>query len=204
MTERVQMIERVQIAGPRGQLEGALSGPPRGQPLVFHTGTPSGGSMFPPLVDIGAERVIAAATIASVAPRSAEGLDWLDGMGEENPEELAAEAGEGQLLAFLEPFREKTRAFRRVARRSRARSAGETASRSRPSFALARALRRDPRPPDRQRRLRTAESWISSVRSARCGSVPARSRTPSVIGWPSRRSHSGRRRRPCHPARRVG
>ncbi len=54
------------------------------------------------------ERVIAAATIASVAPRSAEGLDWLDGMGEENlEEERAAEAGEEQLLAFLEPFREQ-------------------------------------------------------------------------------------------------
>jgi pimeloyl-ACP methyl ester carboxylesterase len=54
------------------------------------------------------ERVIAVATIAGVAPRSAEGLDWLDGMGEENlEEEAAAEAGEEQLLAFLEPFREQ-------------------------------------------------------------------------------------------------
>jgi pimeloyl-ACP methyl ester carboxylesterase len=166
------MAERVEIAGPRGQLEVVLSGPDDGQALVFHTGTPSGGAMFPPLVDIGAERglrhvvysrpgygrsdrcagrsvadcaadvaaiadalgierffvaggsgggphvlacaallperVIAAATIASVAPRFAEGLDWLAGMGEENlEEEAAAEAGEAQLLAFLEPFREK-------------------------------------------------------------------------------------------------
>jgi pimeloyl-ACP methyl ester carboxylesterase len=54
------------------------------------------------------ERVIAAATIASVAPRSAEGLDWLEGMGQENlEEEAAAEAGPEELLAFLEPFRDK-------------------------------------------------------------------------------------------------
>ncbi|MDQ6606675.1 MAG: alpha/beta hydrolase [Actinomycetota bacterium] len=166
------MAERVQIAGPRGQLEVALSGPSDGQALLFHTGTPSGGAMFRPLVEIGAqrglrhvvysrpgyggsercagrsvadcapdvaaiadalgierffvaggsgggphvlacaallpERVIAAATIASVAPRFAEGLNWLDGMGAENlEEEAAAEAGPQQLLAFLEPFREK-------------------------------------------------------------------------------------------------
>jgi pimeloyl-ACP methyl ester carboxylesterase len=54
------------------------------------------------------ERVIAAATIAGVAPRFAEGLDWLDGMGQENLDEVAAaEAGEKELLAFIEPFRAK-------------------------------------------------------------------------------------------------
>ena len=53
-------------------------------------------------------RVIAAATIAGCAPRSAEGLDWLDGMGKENVDEIAAaDAGEKELLAFLEPFRAK-------------------------------------------------------------------------------------------------
>jgi pimeloyl-ACP methyl ester carboxylesterase len=53
-------------------------------------------------------RVIATATIAGVAPRNADGLDWLAGMGQENLDELAAmEAGEKPLLAFLEPFREK-------------------------------------------------------------------------------------------------
>ena len=53
-------------------------------------------------------RVIAAATIAGVAPRSAEGLDWLAGMAQENIDEnAAAEAGEEELLAFLEPFRTK-------------------------------------------------------------------------------------------------
>jgi len=49
------------------------------------------------------ERVIAAATIAAVAPRRATDLDWLRGMGEENLKEFAAaEAGEEQLLAYLE------------------------------------------------------------------------------------------------------
>ena len=54
------------------------------------------------------DRVIAAATIAGCAPRDAEGLDWLAGMAQENLDELAAaEAGERELLAFIEPFRTK-------------------------------------------------------------------------------------------------
>lgn len=54
------------------------------------------------------ERVIAAATIAGCAPRDAEGLDWLAGMAQENLDELAAaEAGEKELLGFIEPFRTK-------------------------------------------------------------------------------------------------
>jgi pimeloyl-ACP methyl ester carboxylesterase len=54
------------------------------------------------------ERVIAAATIAGCAPRDAEGLDWLAGMAQENLDELAAaEAGEKELLGFIEPFRMK-------------------------------------------------------------------------------------------------
>jgi pimeloyl-ACP methyl ester carboxylesterase len=53
-------------------------------------------------------RVIAAATIAGCAPLSAEGLDWLAGMGQENIDEFAAtQAGEQELLDFLEPFRTK-------------------------------------------------------------------------------------------------
>jgi pimeloyl-ACP methyl ester carboxylesterase len=49
------------------------------------------------------KRIRAAATIASVAPRSAAGLDWLAGMGEENLLEFAAaEAGEEELRTFLE------------------------------------------------------------------------------------------------------
>jgi pimeloyl-ACP methyl ester carboxylesterase len=48
------------------------------------------------------ERVIAAATIAGVAPFAAEGLDWFDGMGAENIEELdAARAGADKLERFI-------------------------------------------------------------------------------------------------------
>lgn len=49
------------------------------------------------------DRVIAAATIASVAPFDAEGLEWSAGMGEENLEEFAAaQAGPDELEAFME------------------------------------------------------------------------------------------------------
>src|SRR6516225_272473 len=49
-------------------------------------------------------RCLAAATMAGVAPFTAEGLDWLAGMGEENVTEFgAAAAGEEALTAFLEP-----------------------------------------------------------------------------------------------------
>jgi pimeloyl-ACP methyl ester carboxylesterase len=48
------------------------------------------------------DRVIGAATIAGVAPAGGEGLDWLEGMGEENLEEFdAARAGPEALEAFL-------------------------------------------------------------------------------------------------------
>ena len=48
-------------------------------------------------------RCLAAATMAGVAPYTAEGLDWLDGMGAENIEEIgAATAGEAQLTSYLE------------------------------------------------------------------------------------------------------
>jgi pimeloyl-ACP methyl ester carboxylesterase len=47
-------------------------------------------------------RCVAAATIAGVAPYSAEGLDWLDGMGAENIEEFAAAtSGVGPLSTYL-------------------------------------------------------------------------------------------------------
>lgn len=49
------------------------------------------------------ERVRAAATMASVAPRSATGLDWPAGMGDENLAEFAAtEAGDEELRVYLE------------------------------------------------------------------------------------------------------
>jgi pimeloyl-ACP methyl ester carboxylesterase len=48
------------------------------------------------------DRCLAAATIAGVAPFDAAGLDWLDGMGEENVAEFgAAVAGSSELDAFL-------------------------------------------------------------------------------------------------------
>lgn len=48
------------------------------------------------------DRLLAAATIAGVAPADAEALDWLDGMGEENVEEFAAaRAGPAELEAFM-------------------------------------------------------------------------------------------------------
>ncbi len=51
------------------------------------------------------DRVDAAATIASVAPRDAEGLDWLAGMGEENIAEFAAlEAGPQALEQLLTTY----------------------------------------------------------------------------------------------------
>jgi pimeloyl-ACP methyl ester carboxylesterase len=51
------------------------------------------------------DRVNAAATIAGAAPTDAEGLDWLDGMAEENLEEFAAGgAGDDQLKEFINRY----------------------------------------------------------------------------------------------------
>ena len=48
-------------------------------------------------------RCLAAASIAGVAPRDADGLDWTAGMGPENVAEFgAAERGSAELTAFLE------------------------------------------------------------------------------------------------------
>jgi pimeloyl-ACP methyl ester carboxylesterase len=56
------------------------------------------------------QRVLAAATIASVAPYEADGLEWSDGMGEENLEEFAAaEAGPAELEAFMERWASELR-----------------------------------------------------------------------------------------------
>ena len=56
------------------------------------------------------ELVASAATLAGVAPWDAEGLDWLDGMAEENHEEFgAALAGDDALTRFLEPFAARAR-----------------------------------------------------------------------------------------------
>ncbi len=49
------------------------------------------------------DRVIAGVSIASPAPIDAEGLDWTQGMGQDNLDEVAAlRAGDGELVAFLE------------------------------------------------------------------------------------------------------
>jgi pimeloyl-ACP methyl ester carboxylesterase len=49
------------------------------------------------------DRVKSAATIAGAAPTDAEGLDWLEGMAEENLEEFAAaRAGREQLQEFID------------------------------------------------------------------------------------------------------
>ena len=54
------------------------------------------------------DRVVAAATLAGVAPYRAEGLNWLAGMGDENVAEFAAaEAGESALTEFLEAAAEE-------------------------------------------------------------------------------------------------
>ncbi|HXG26718.1 MAG TPA: alpha/beta hydrolase [Candidatus Binatia bacterium] len=53
------------------------------------------------------DRVLGTALIAGVAPWGAAGLDWLDGMGDENHVEFgAALRGGGELAAFLGPARE--------------------------------------------------------------------------------------------------
>jgi pimeloyl-ACP methyl ester carboxylesterase len=52
------------------------------------------------------DRILGTALIAGVAPFEAAGLDFLDGMGEENHAEFgAAVAGEAALAAYLEPVR---------------------------------------------------------------------------------------------------
>ncbi len=59
------------------------------------------------------ERVIAAASLAGVAPNDAEGLDWLEGMGQENHEEFgAAVAGAAELEAYLSAEAEELRSVR--------------------------------------------------------------------------------------------
>jgi pimeloyl-ACP methyl ester carboxylesterase len=74
----------------------------------FTTGRSGGGPHALACAALLPDRVIAAATIAGVAPVDAVGLDWLEGMGEENHTEFAAaRAGHDELLRFLEPEREK-------------------------------------------------------------------------------------------------
>ena len=71
----------------------------------FHTiGWSGGGPHALACAALMPERVIATAVLAGVAPYGVPGLDWLDGMGEDNVEEFeAAQEGPEELLAFLEP-----------------------------------------------------------------------------------------------------
>ena len=74
----------------------------------FTAGISGGGPHALACTALLGDRVIAAATLGSVAPYDAEGLDWLDGMGQENLDEFGAvTAGEDALLAYLEPAREQ-------------------------------------------------------------------------------------------------
>jgi pimeloyl-ACP methyl ester carboxylesterase len=68
----------------------------------FVTGRSGGGPHALACAALIPERVLACATVASVAPWGAEGLAFLDGMAEENVEEFAATlAGPDELRAYL-------------------------------------------------------------------------------------------------------
>jgi pimeloyl-ACP methyl ester carboxylesterase len=160
--------EEIEVKTPDGRkLAVQVAGPDDGDPVVYHTGTPSYRRLYEPLIAAGAERglrhvtysrpgyaesdrqpgrtvadcaadvaaiadqlgiesfyvtgqsgggphslacaallgdrVWSASTTAGAAPRDAEGLDWLAGMGQENLDEVAAlDAGDEELVAFLE------------------------------------------------------------------------------------------------------
>ena len=69
----------------------------------FAAGASGGGPHALACAALLPDRVIAVATIASVAPAQADGLDWYDGMGRENLDEFAAaEAGGAELRPLLE------------------------------------------------------------------------------------------------------
>ena len=78
----------------------------------FHTlGSSGGGPHALACAALLPERVISAASIAGIAPREAEGLDWYAGMGDENIEEMGlAEKGAGELEPWLERMADGLRA----------------------------------------------------------------------------------------------
>ncbi len=74
-----------------------------GAARVLTLGVSGGGPHALATAAVLPDRVAAAATIGSVAPYEADGLDFLAGMGAENVEEFgAAVAGPAELAAFLE------------------------------------------------------------------------------------------------------
>ncbi len=67
-------------------------------------GASGGGPHALAMAALAPDLVASAATIAGVAPFDADGLDWLDGMADENLDEFAAAgAGPAALEAFLQP-----------------------------------------------------------------------------------------------------
>jgi len=69
----------------------------------YVTGQSGGGPHSLACAALLGDRVWSASTTAGAAPRNAEGLDWLAGMGQENLDEVAAlDAGDEELIAFLE------------------------------------------------------------------------------------------------------
>jgi len=50
------MIERLQVEGPHGRLDVMTGGPDDRRAMIHHSGTPSAGLLFAPLVTLGAER----------------------------------------------------------------------------------------------------------------------------------------------------
>jgi pimeloyl-ACP methyl ester carboxylesterase len=77
----------------------------------FHTvGWSGGGPHALACAALLPDRVIAAATVAGAAPHDVEGLDWREGMGAENIEEIGlAEQGADALTPFLEHEAEEMR-----------------------------------------------------------------------------------------------
>jgi pimeloyl-ACP methyl ester carboxylesterase len=74
-----------------------------GAERFFTIGVSGGGPHALACAALLGERVLAAATIGSVAPHEAQGLDWQAGMGRENLEEFAAaKAGPEPLVEFQE------------------------------------------------------------------------------------------------------
>jgi pimeloyl-ACP methyl ester carboxylesterase len=77
-----------------------------GAERFFTVGGSGGGPHALACAALAPDRVIAAATIAGVAPADADDLDWLDGMGAENVEEFgAARAGSDELESFISGWR---------------------------------------------------------------------------------------------------
>ena len=82
-----------------------------GAERFFTAGGSGGGPHALACAALLSDRVLAAATIAGVAPIDAEGLDWLEGMGEENHEEFAAaRSGPEALEAFISRWAPELRA----------------------------------------------------------------------------------------------